>query len=70
MSNDDHWITTRIEEARTGHPLVTVAVSSRMAAELEGHLSTQPLTQSDLSKLATGLIADMVPKPTKKDSQR
>lgn len=68
MSTNDHWIITRIEEARTGHPLVTKTVSTRLAKELGGHLSVQPLTQSDLTKLATKLIADMVPKPAKQES--
>lgn len=70
MSTDDHWIRTRITEARTQHPLVTEAVSSQMAEILKGRLSEQQLAQKDLAKLANDLIADMVLDPPKTDSKR
>ena len=69
MSTDDHWITTRIAEARTGHPSVSDAVSSRMAKLLKGQLSEQQLSQKDLTSVATALIADMVPAPPKADAK-
>ena len=70
MSTDDHWITTRITEARTRHPLVTEAVSSRMAELLKGQLSEQQLSQMDLTSVARALIADMVHAPPKADAKR
>lgn len=70
MSTDDHWIPTRITEARTQHSLVTEAVSSRMAEVLEGRFSEQRLAQKELAVLAKDLIAYMVPKPQKTDSKR
>jgi hypothetical protein len=70
MPTDDHWIRTRITEARTRHPLVTEAVSSRVAEVLEGRLNEQQLAQKELASLAKDLIADMVREPPKADSKR
>jgi hypothetical protein len=70
MSTDDHWITTRIAEARTLHPSVTEAISSRMAELLKGQLGEQQLPQKDLTGLASALIADMVPAQQERDSKR
>jgi hypothetical protein len=70
MSNDDHWIRIRITEVRARHPLVTEAVSSRMAEVLEGRLGEQKLSQTELATLASALIADMVPEPPATDSRR
>jgi hypothetical protein len=61
MSNDDHWITTRITEALTHHPSVTEAVTSRMGELLKGQISEQQLSQKDLNSIAAELIAGMVP---------
>jgi len=69
VSTDDHWIGTRITEARICHPLVTEAVSYRMAQELKGQLSEQQLSQGDLTILAKALIADMDATPPKTDSE-
>ena len=69
MSADDHWITTRIIEARKPHPLVTEAVSSRMAELLKGQLTEQQLSQKDLTSVARALIADMGPAPPKTDAK-
>ena len=70
MSTDDHWIPTRITEARAQHPLVTEEVSLRIAEMLDGRRSEQQLSQMDLTRLARALIADMVPKPPKTDLKR
>ena len=70
MSTDDDWITTRITEARTLHPLVTEAVSSRIAELLKGQLSEQQLSHVDLTSVAKALIANMVPAPPKTDAKR
>lgn len=70
MSTDDHWITARISEALTHHPLVTEAVSSRMAEALKGHLSEQQLSQMDLAKLARAFLTDMASMPPKTDAKQ
>ncbi len=70
MSTDDDWITTRITKARTRHPSVTEAVSSRMAELLKGQLSEQQLPQMGLTSVARALITDMVPAPPKTDVKR
>jgi hypothetical protein len=59
MSNDDHWIISRISEARTLHPLVTGAVSVRLNELLKGQLSDGQLTSAELTSVARDLIADM-----------
>lgn len=69
MSNDDHWIRTRISEVRKLHPLVTEAVSSRMAEALESLLSEPKLSQTELATLASALIVDMMPEPPKTNSR-
>ena len=68
--SDDPWITTRITEAKTPHPLVTEAISSRMAELLKGQLSQQQLSQMDLTSLATELIAAMVLSPPTVDAKQ
>ncbi len=70
MSTDHHWITTRIAAARTGHPLVTEEVSSRMVEVMNGKLGAQQLSQVDLTSLASALIVDMVPAPPKMDAKQ
>ena len=70
MSTDDHWIATRITEARTHHPSVTEAVTSRMGELLKGQLSEQQLSQKDLNSIATALIADMVPAQPETDMKQ
>lgn len=69
MSTDDYWITTRVNEAWTRHPLVTESVSSQMAELLKGQLSEQQLSPSDLTSVAKALIADMVPAQPKADAK-
>ena len=70
MSTDDQWITTRIAEARNHHPLVTEAVSSRIAEALKGQLGEERLSQMDLTHHASMLIADMVPAPPMTDAKQ
>jgi hypothetical protein len=70
MSNDDHWITTLISEARKRHPLVTEAVSARMDQLLTGQLSERPLPSTDLASVARALLADMVPAPPKAEAKQ
>ena len=70
MSNDDHWITTRISEARKHHPLVTEVVSDRIDKLLNGQLSEGQLTSTELTSLARKLIADMVLAPPKAEAMQ
>lgn len=70
MSSDDHWISTRIDEARKNRPLVTGAVSARMHQLLEGPLSERPLSSTDLASAALGLIAGMAPAPSKGEANQ
>ena len=60
MPNDDQWMTTRVAEARRKYPLVTQAVSARIASLLNGELSERP-PPARLSAVARALIADMAP---------
>ena len=68
MSNEDHWVTTRITEAKHLHPLVTEAVMARIDQLLKGHLSERPLTPTELKSVATGLIGDTVPDAPKPEA--
>lgn len=70
MLTDDHWITTRITEARTLHPLVTEAVLSQMAELMNGQLRQKQLSHLDLTGVAKALIANMVPAPPRPDAKR
>lgn len=70
MPNDDQWITTRVAEAREHHLLVTEAVSARIALLLNGKLSERSLPASQLTAIATALIADMAPAPPKKEAKQ
>jgi hypothetical protein len=68
LRTDDSWATERTAEAQKRHPLVSDAVSLRMAEMLTGKLGTH-LNQTELAHLASALIADMVPTPQKTDPQ-
>lgn len=70
MSNDDHWITTRITEARKCHPLVTEAVSARIDQLLTGQLSERQLPSTELTSVAMALLEDMVPAPPKAEAKQ
>ena len=63
MSNDDHWIVTRVSEAQKHQTLVTEAVLARVRDLLKGELSDGQLTSAGLTSVASELIADMVPAP-------
>jgi hypothetical protein len=69
MSADDHWIITRIAEARAAHPLVTDVASARIAELLTGPLSEQQFSQKDLTSVAKALIAAMAPAPPRIDAK-
>lgn len=70
MSSENHWTEDRIIEARSHHPLVTDAASSRMAEALKSQLGEQQLSSMDLTSLASALIADMASAPMKTDSKQ
>jgi hypothetical protein len=70
MSTDDHWITTRNNEARKCHSLVTEAVSARIEQLLKGQLSDGQLTSTELTSVARELIADMVPTPPRAEAKQ
>jgi hypothetical protein len=70
MSNDDHWITTRITKARERHPLVTDAASARIDQLLTGQLSERQLPATELTSVAIALIADMVPASSKAEAKQ
>ncbi len=61
MSNDEHWVTTRIAEVRKHHPLVTEAVFDRIGQLLKGPLSERQLPSAERKSVAAALITDMVP---------
>lgn len=70
MPNDDQWMTTRVAEAREKHPLVTEAVSARIAPLLNGELSERPVSPARLTAVARALIADMAPAPPKVEAKQ
>ena len=70
MPSDEDWITTRVAEAREHHPLVTEAVSARIAPLLDGELSQRLLPSTKLAALAKALIADMAPAPPKVEAKQ
>jgi len=61
MPSDIQWIAARIAEARKKHDSVTDAVSVRMEKLLSSELSEQPLSTTELKKIAELLLADMLP---------
>lgn len=63
MTKDTEWITARVAEARQLHASVTEAVSLRIAELLTGPLIEGQLSTTDLAKVASALITDMVPGP-------
>ncbi len=70
MPNDDQWVRTRVAEAREKHPLVTEAVSARIAPLLNCELSERPVSPARLTEVARALIADMAPAPTKVEAKQ
>ena len=70
MPNDHQWMTTRVTEAREEHPLVTEAVSARIAPLLKGELSERPASPARLAAVARALIADMSPAPPKVEAEQ
>ncbi len=63
MAKDTEWITARVAQARQLHASVTEAVSLRIAEYLMGPLTEGQLSATDLAKVSSALIADMVPEP-------
>lgn len=63
MSKEQSWITGRIGEARTLHPLVTESVSDRMLELLKDRLTKRLLSKTEQTSIAKELIAGMVPAP-------
>ena len=70
MSNDVQWLTARITKARKLHALVTEAVSARITQLLTGQLSERQLSSTELTRIASTLIADMVPALPKAEAKR
>lgn len=68
MPNDDHWLTSRVDEARGHHPLVTEAVLARIVPLLTGEFSERSLPAARLAAVAQALIADMAPAPPKAEA--
>ena len=68
MSNEEHWVTTRITEVSKHNPLVTQAVSASIEQLLKGPLSERQLPSAELKSVAGTLIADMVPDPPKPEA--
>ena len=59
----DQWISSLLKAAREDNPLVAEEVFARLEILLEGQLSEQDLTPTNLKAVATQLIGDTVPKP-------
>ena len=70
MSNEVHWITARVAEARKRHASVTDAVSVRIEKLLKGQLSQRQLPAGELSSIAGALIADMDPASPKAETKQ
>lgn len=70
MLDGAQWVTARITAARKLHASVTEGVSARMAQLLTGPLTERQLSPTELAKIASALITDMVPVlPTAKTKQ-
>ncbi len=61
MSTTSDWIRSRITQAKAGRPLLTSLVVTRMERILREQLTLRPLTQTELTAAAKGLIGDMIP---------
>ena len=70
MSNEEHWVTTRITEVSKLHPLVTEAVLDRIDQLLKGPLSERHFPAGERKSVAAALITDMVPDPPKAEKQK
>jgi hypothetical protein len=70
MPNGVQWTTARIAEARKRHPSVTAAASARIAQLLAGRLSEEQLSPAELLKVASALLADMIPARAKTDAEQ
>ena len=70
MSNDIQWLTARITTARKLHVSVTEAASVRITQLLTGQLSERQLSSTELTKVASMLIADMVPASPKAEAKQ
>lgn len=70
MPNDVQWVRTRVAEAREKHPLVTEAVSARIAPLLKAELNEGPLPTARLTAVARALIADMAPATPKVEATK
>ena len=70
MSNEVHWVTPRVAEARKRHASVTVAVAVRIERLLKGHLRQRQLPAGELSSIARALIADMDPASPKAETKQ
>lgn len=70
MSNDTHWVTARIAEARKRHPSVTEAVAIQMEELLSRQLSERQVRPAELTRVATALIAAMVPATPKAEAKQ
>lgn len=61
MANDSQWIRTAITGARRHSPDAPDAVWTQVEALLRGKFSERQLPAGELTMIARGLIADMVP---------
>ncbi len=59
MSNEVHWITALVAEARKRHASVPDTVAVQIERLLKGQLRQRQLPTGELSKIAGALIADM-----------
>ena len=60
MPNGGEWIKSRIADARKLHASVPDAVSVRVSQLLTAALTERQLPSTELAKIASALIADML----------
>lgn len=60
MSEQGAWVGQRVAEARKGQRVTDAAVN-RMLVLVSDQFQERPLSASELGKIATALIADMMP---------
>ena len=65
MPNNLDWIKPLIAEVQKHHALITKAASSRVEGLLMAQLSERQIPSAELKLLASALLSDMSPEPTR-----
>lgn len=61
MTDENDWITKRVDEAKAKSPQVTEAAATRMQELITDNLSVRSQSANELKIIATDLMNNMVP---------